>query len=411
MARQQENENKKVDYAELHDMPKATISEACEQIELSIEMRQRRGCYVLVGESGIGKTQIIEQIARRRKMRVCTIRTAHYGLMGAGIPSTKQTKPGFFDIVVPSVFPNPDEPSIVLFDELNQGLQHAIAMFFSMLENGEMFNYKLPDESIVIGTMNPATAQYAVTTIENNAALRRRIKFLYIIHDFKGWLKHAESTMFHGPGSSPVSLNKPCHPAILSYFRVKPNNIYDAGARDNNKLYCCPANIETLSADAYALENTGHDLFGDMAALRYSASIGTTMTAELVRHIKDNSTTINPEDVLTNFKKVRSSIKKLIDNSMHEVLAELDQNVLQILFSTTPPVKIAAENFVLFVEAHSKDMATAMLTQLKKVAKDNNAESYLKQLMRELQEHDRWSEIHLKIDGNHRAYEDGLKSK
>jgi len=408
MARE-EKEKEKINYAELHDMPRASIAEARAQIELSIKMKQRRGCFVLVGESGIGKTQIIEQIAQDNDMRICTIRTAHYGLMGAGIPSTKEALPGYFNIVVPSVFPNPGERAIVLFDELNQGLQHAIAMFFSMLEDGQMFNYKLPEESIVLGTMNPATAQYAVTTIENNAALRRRIKFLYLHADFKGWMNHAKSPRFHGPNSSTVSRGKACHPDILSYYTHKPTAIYDEGAKNNNKLYCCPAAIETLSADAYALEAVGEPLYGDMALLRYSASIGTTMTAELVRHVKDNSTTIDPAVVLTDFKKVKPAIKRLIENSMQEILADLDLNVLKILFSTTPPVKKAALNFIEFVEAHSDDMAHAMLTQMKRLAKENNAGDYLKSLMRELQEHPSWSELHLKFDQSHRKYEEKIK--
>jgi hypothetical protein len=410
MARE-EKEKEKIDYAELHDMPRASIAEAREQIELSIKTKQRRGCFVLVGESGIGKTQVIEQIAEDHKMRVCTIRTAHYGLMGAGIPSTKSTTPGFFDIVVPSVFPNPGEKAIVLFDELNQGLQHAIAMFFSMLEDGQMFNYKLPEESIVLGTMNPATAQYAVTTIENNAALRRRIKFLYLHADFKGWMKHAKSPRFHGPNSSTVSRGKPCHPDILSYFVAKPTAIYDEGAKNNNKLYCCPAAIETLSADAYALQEAGQNLYSDMALLRYSASIGTARTAELVRHIQDNSTTIDPAVILTDFKKAEPAIRRLIENSMQEILADLDLNVLKILFSTTPPVKKAAANFVEFVQAHSDDMAYAMLTQMKRLAKENNAGDYLKTLMRELQEHPAWSALHMKFDASHRNYESKLKEK
>jgi hypothetical protein len=94
---------------------------------------------------------------------------------------------------------------------------------------------------------------------------------------------------------------------------------------------------------------------------------------------------------------------------MQEILADLDLNVLKILFSTTPPVKKAALNFIEFVEAHSDDMAHAMLTQMKRLAKENNAGDYLKSLMRELQEHPSWSELHLKFDKSHRSYEEKLK--
>lgn len=89
MARKKQGEEqKKLTYAEKYDIPRSTIAEVKEQILLSWKQKQHRGAICVVGEAGIGKSQIVAQIAEDEGASVYDIRTAHYGLVGTGIPST-----------------------------------------------------------------------------------------------------------------------------------------------------------------------------------------------------------------------------------------------------------------------------------------------------------------------------------
>ena len=395
-------------YAERLDIPQVTLAEAKEQILLSLNNRQRRGCIVLVGEAGLGKTQIIHQICQEQKYSLKPIHSAHFGLMGAGIP--RKAEGEFFNIAVPSIFPKKGEKSIVLFDEWNRGKPHAIAMFFNMLEDGTMFNYKLPDECLVVGTMNPDTTGYSVTSIENEAAMRRRIKFLYVVPEFSGWYEHAKTDQFHAESNGP-SKNKPCHPEILAYFKAHPKILHDGKARDAGRQYICPATIETLSEDAYNLDAAEFALDGDIARVRFAASVGLTGVAQMQEFIKDSTVILHAADVVLKYtKKTRKAVAKLRKQSQQEKLADLCENVLTLMFAEKNNVKKTAPNFLNFCTDLPDELSANMLFQLKESAVQANARPYLDSLMNELQDHDAWIELNKTLDANHRKLDSGLRS-
>lgn len=410
MAKNKEQQ-KKEHYAAIHDIPKATIGEIKAQIKLSWTHRQHRGAFVVVGEAGVGKSQVVAQIAAEEKAKIYDIRTAHYGLVGAGIPSTKDAPNGYFDIVVPSVFPKPGEKSIMLFEEINQGLQHAISMFFSLIEDRRMFNYELPDDSIVVALMNPATAMYAVQSIEGNAALRRRLKWLYAIDSFRDWYKHAKTKKFHGSDMVCLGEAKACHPMILGYLQNYPNNLYDKAAQLQSRQYMCPATAQTVSLDAYVMEKEGLSLSSTFALTRFASSIGEHMATALVEYIKDNSTAVKAEDVLNSYtKKAQRPVKRLLEKSEHEKINELNINVLKYMFGVQPDIKKAAFNFVDYLNDLPNEMRVSIMSQLKKNADDSDAEQYLFELMRQVQKHPEWIRIHTEIDKSQSNVDAQLKS-
>lgn len=395
-------------YAVARDIPQVTLDEVKNQARIMMKYGQKRGCITLVGESGVGKTQCVKQLGKELGARVIFVHTAHYGLMGAGIP--QKAVDDYFKVAVPDIFPKPNEKAIVVFDELNRGEKHAINMFFTMLEDGRMFSYELPDECIVMATMNPATAQYTVTAIENEAAIRRRIKFFYVIPDLKGFLAHAESENFHLFAGRGPAQGQPCHPGILGYFKAKPKNIYDYKAKDANKQYCCPAVIETLSEDAYNLEAEKVSTYGEFALQRYAASMGMTMAQELVQHLRDSSLTIGAEDVLKSFKKIEPAVRKMInDSTMREALIDLNQNVVQLLFATTPSVKKIAKNFLDFVKIQPENLSQLIFQQMSPVAESNKARPYLHALSKELMRYEEWADLQSKIDENYREASSKIK--
>jgi len=282
-------------------------------------------------------------------------------------------------------------------------------MFFNLLEDRRLFNYELSEECLVVGAMNPSTANYQVTQIEKEAAFRRRLKFLYVIFETRGFLKHAASAAFHHDGSGP-SEGKPCHPEILSFFRSQPKLIYDPRARDVGKQYVCPATIETISEEAYILDGEGVPLDSELARIMYGGSIGLAATTQLLQFIKDSSVVISADEVLYEFKKAEKAIKQLVKKSMHEPLADLCGNVLTLLFSDTPKdIKKTGLNFVAFCKLLPAELTANMLFQMKETAVQNQALVYLSELMRELQHSDDWINIQKAIDKSHREVDDQIR--
>jgi hypothetical protein len=409
MAKKKAGDESALGYAQLYDIPQVTIAEAQEQLMISWEQRQHRGAFMLVGEAGMGKSQVVHQVARRVEARVCDIRTAHYGLMGAGIPSTKEAKIGFFKTLLPENFPDTTERAMVVFDELNQGLPHAISMFFSLIEDRRMFDYLLPKECMVVGMMNPATDKYQVTSIETNAALRRRLKWLYCIPSFEAWLPHARSDEFHWTDQEALGEPRPCHPDVLAFMETFPKLIYDFDAQRVNKQYMCPATIQTISMDAYALEAAGRSTTDRFAETRYASSVGIGVTKKLVDFMKDRSMTIKPLDVLLRYKKkARPGVRKLVKKN-REKLIELNGNVLEVLFADRPAVEKVAKNLVPFLADQPDEILTAVHTDLNTLAEQKGADEYLEELMYEIAEYREWGSIHERLTTNARNVTDDLR--
>jgi hypothetical protein len=258
--------------------------------------------------------------------------------------------------------------------------------------------------------MNPDTGAYQVTPIEGEAAMRRRIKFLYVVPEFTGWYKHAQTPFFHESTTSPAR-DKPCHPSILAYFQANPKQMYDAKARDAGKQYLCPATIETISEDAYVLESKGISLYGDVARVKYSSSVGLTATNMLLEFIKDSTVVLGATDIVYKYsKRTQAAVKRLSEESLQEKLADLCENVLTLMFADKPDAKKAAKNFLNYCTDLPEEIRANMLFQMKETAKQANALAYLDALMGELQHYEDWIQIQLKLDSNHRKLDDKLRS-
>ncbi len=393
-------------YPELHDIPRVSIQEAKRQILLSIKYGQRRGCIVLVGDAGLGKTQSIYQLGKELNKKVIPIHTAHFGLMGSGVPTKVEN--GQFRIALPNIFPKEGEEGILLFDEWNRGPKHALDMFFTMLEDGRQFDYVLPEGFIVVGTMNPSTAAYHVTQIENEAAMRRRIKFFYVIPSFKEWLDYAKTEEFHAFSRCAPAKGKACHRSILGYFKGKPNAYYDYKARDAGKQFCTPAGIETISEDAYNAEAEGISFDDDYVLHRIGSSVGMSLATELVAYMANNAVILNASDILYSWKTAKKQVKKLLEVDNREVLSEVAGNTLKLLFAEVPDVETVAGPLSEFYEMIPPDLATGVLQNMKTEADAVNQTQYLFSLMRKLQEHPAWVTLFTRIITNEKESEKEL---
>jgi hypothetical protein len=409
MAKEKLDSQSEQKYADLYGIPRATIDEIKKQILLTWKYNQHRGAILIIGDAGVGKSQLCGQLSREHGATICDIRTAHWGLMSAGIPSVKNLEKGYFDILLPSVFPKQGEKAILVFDELNQGLPHAISMFFSLIEDRSMFNYKLPDDALVIGLMNPNTAQYAVTQIENNMALRRRLKMFYAIPSAAVWKAYAKTKEFHQTDIIALGEARPCHPLLLKFCEKHPGIFYDFKSQQAQKQFSCPATLQTISLDLYLMEKEKISLASDFAHIRFAASIGLANAAQLITFLKEEDVSIDPRDILFRFDRIRDEVTGLIDSGRQEILHEAIQSTLLLIFSDQPPVDKIAHNFVEFLKTLTADMAMGIFTQLNAVAQENNAKKYLQELMAAMNKHPDWISLHKRADSGMAGVDDKLK--
>lgn len=403
-----------VHYADQYDIPRVSPSEAIQQIKMSIKYTQFRGVFCLVGQAGVGKSQIMHQIARDMGLsKISDVRTAHFNILGGGVPKLQGDNDRFFNILLPPQFPDTDESALLYFDEINQGMQHAISTFFSLIEDRVLYDYELGNKVTVVAAMNPNTAGYVVQNIENNAALRRRLKFLYVVSSSKDFLVHARTHGFHysdmvcsaiGPQS------KPCHPVILEFLETSPSLIEDNKARENSKQYACPATWQTVSLDAYVMEKADIRLDSDFSLVRFASSIGMTMAQQLVGYIRDKSAFINAEDVVLHFPTISQKLEKLVANGALEALVSLTTDVLEYMFINEPEnVDRVAQNYIRYLMVIPNDAAIAAMQQMSSIATANKAQIYLNKLMRGLRDQKEFIAFNKRMEDAHKSIENKLR--
>lgn len=332
-------------YWDRYGIPRMTIVQALAQIEISIVNNQTRGVWCLISEAGEGKSQGLHQLARKYNRRVVDIRTSQFSMIGAGVPQ-RADDTGHFKIAIPNDYPKEGEKCILLFDEINQGQQHAIALFFKFLEDRGIYDYVLPKDCIIVALMNPSTAGYNVTKIETNSAFNRRLMKVYVYNTFTDWKKHAQTEDFHYSDG----LKRPCHPMVVRLLTATPAMLYTAKDRDGNKQFCCPATWQTVSLSLYNLEAAKVELHSEEAEARIAASINTVNAKTLCEFIKNNEIIISPEEVLFKYKaksKLRDRTQALQKEAGGEY-TRLVEDVAQYIFRERPAADTIAAQLTKF---------------------------------------------------------------
>jgi hypothetical protein len=412
MANGQDKAPQQEAYYDKYGIPKITLGEFSWNLELTIKQNQKRGVLCAISEAGVGKSQIVHQLARKYKMRVVDIRTSQFSLIGAGVPQ-RADDTGHFKIAVPEDYPKKGEKCIVLFDEINQGQSHAIAMFFKLLEDRGIYNYELPDECIIVALMNPSTAQYNVSKIETNPAINRRLMKCYVYATFTDWLQHAKTDEFHHTDG----MAKPCHPWVLKFLQTEPKLLYRDADRDGNKQFACPATWQTVSLSLYNLEAAGEPITSERAENRLSMSINPTLARSVVEYVRNNEVRISPDEILFKYKaksKLRERVLSLKEEPGGEY-PKLIETVAHFLFNERPkPVEIANQ-LALFWHDMPDELAQAFFSMLGSASesgdpeRQNSNRQYMKVLTNELQTDKLWLEINHRLMKSHNDFERALK--
>lgn len=405
-----------VAYAERYAVPVVSIRRAKLYLDLMIKYKRKRGILCLIGHAGLGKTQIIHQAGRENNIRVVDIRTSSFSLMGAGVPQRADEKTGMFQIAIPDYFPKPGEQCIVFFDEVNQGQQHALNMLFPLLEDRRLFNYQLPDEAILVLAMNPSGAQYAVSKIETNRALNRRIKKICVVSNYSDWMRHAESDAFHH-GDFPEG--RPCHPAVRHYLETANTQLYTEKEADLNQQFACPATWQTVSLDLYNLEESKIPLHGEEAEELIGASIGVPLAKSVCDYIRDNEVRIAPETILKDYK-AKSDIRKRVQAKINQPgggIMEVCENLVVYLYDRKPQPPTVASQLVHFLYDLPDETMMAVYQVMAATAKSGDQtqqrdnHEYTKKLTEALQTEPKWEEINRRLEEAHESFEQGLKNE
>ena len=212
----------------------------------------------LIGAPGIGKTQIMEQIARECGVGLVSYTITHHTRQSAiGLPFIEHKVYGDREYavteytmseIIASVYDRIAESGIsegILFlDEINCVSETLAPAMLQFLQAKTFGTHKVPEGWVIVAAGNPP--EYNKSVREFDIVTLDRVKKIVVEENYQIWREYA--------------LAMQVHPAILSYLEIKPERFYVVRTTIDGKEFVTARGWEDLSRLMWAYEKQGLDV-------------------------------------------------------------------------------------------------------------------------------------------------------
>lgn len=216
-------------------------------------MRQRP--VLLMGPPGIGKTQIMEQVARECQIGLVSYTITHHTRQSAiGLPFISEKNYGgeskhvteyTMSEIVAAIYDKMEttglKEGILFIDEINCVSETLAPAMLQFLQYKTFGNHKIPDGWIIAAAGNPP--EYNKSVRDFDIATLDRVKKIDVEADFAVWKEYAKQAEIH--------------PAIISYLTAKPQYFYQVETTVDGKIFATPRGWEDLSRFLEVYEKIG----------------------------------------------------------------------------------------------------------------------------------------------------------
>lgn len=216
-------------------------------------IRQRP--VLLIGAPGIGKTQVMEQIARECGVGLVSYTITHHTRQSAvGLPFISRKEYGGREYsvteytmseIVASIYSKIEETGlkegILFIDEINCVSETLAPTMLQFLQCKTFGNHRIPDGWLIAAAGNPP--EYNKSVREFDIVTLDRLKLIQVEPDLGVWKEYAAEESIH--------------PAIISYLDVKPQNFCRIETTVDGKLFATPRGWEDLSRLIEVYEKMG----------------------------------------------------------------------------------------------------------------------------------------------------------
>ena len=248
-----------------------TIQEAKEQIEKSVRiylMKDEYGNYriplerqrpiFLLGAPGIGKTAIMEQIAKELNVSLVTYSMTHHTRQSAlGLPFivSKEYGDEKFDVsrytmseIIASIYENMEKSGkkegILFLDEINCVSETLGPSMLQFLQYKIFGNHRVPRGWVIVTAGNPPEFNRSVR--EFDVVTMDRLKVLEVEPDYETWKIYAQK--------------KGLHQSILTFLDIKKEDFYQIENTVDGRNYVTARGWEDLSEAITLYEENGFEV-------------------------------------------------------------------------------------------------------------------------------------------------------
>ena len=219
--------------------------------EYEMEAKNQRP-LLLIGPPGIGKTQIMEQIAKECQIGLVSYTITHHTRQSAvGLPFIQEKKfqgktysitEYTMSEIIASVYSKMEDTGlkegILFIDEINCVSETLAPTMLQFLQNKTFGNQKVPSGWIIVAAGNPS--EYNKSVRDFDVVTMDRIRYIHVETDYYVWKEYA--------------ISKHIHPMILSYLELKPNHFYTVSTSVDGMEFVTARGWEDLSYLLYTYE-------------------------------------------------------------------------------------------------------------------------------------------------------------
>jgi len=210
--------------------------------------RKKNHALFIWGAPGIGKTEILRQVANQNEAVVIEWHLSQIEPTDfRGIPKIENPKDSGDPkdertvVKLPELFPdsNTTQPGIMFFDEMNRAPQMVLSAALSLCLTGEIGTYKLPERWIVVAAGNRAIDLGDATPTVIEPALANRfshVNYSPSLEDWTDWAYKQEAI----------------NPDIINFLKFKPQYFHKLDPDEEPQAWASPRSWELSSEEDYA---------------------------------------------------------------------------------------------------------------------------------------------------------------
>ncbi|GJM34518.1 MAG: hypothetical protein DHS20C18_35190 [Saprospiraceae bacterium] len=208
-----------------------TYGAKCNSVELEAFLvhllqqtdEQRPTPVCIWGKHGIGKTELVQELARKLDFQLVYLAPAQFEEMGdlVGMPKIVTDNQGreVSRLMPPDWVPNAEGPGILLLDDVNRADDRILRGIMQLLQQYALVSWQLPKQWHIILTANPDGGDYSVTPMDD--AIITRMIHVTMEFEVKSWARWADAAGIDARGINFVL----SYPEVVNGQRTTPRTL------------------------------------------------------------------------------------------------------------------------------------------------------------------------------------------